>query len=68
MGIGMGLDARRVLASDEDIRIHTGIAHRDGRSGWIGIGIAKVPRACFEQGIRALDRKGEGTETAVEHA
>ena len=67
-GIGMGLDARRVLASDEDIRIHTGIAHRDGRSGWIGIGVAKVPRACFEQGIRALDRKGEGTETAVEHA
>jgi hypothetical protein len=67
-GIGMGLDARRVLASDEDIRIHTGIAHRDGRSGWIGIGVAKVPRACFEQGIRALDRNAEGTETAVEHA
>jgi uncharacterized protein DUF1116 len=67
-GIGMGLDARRVLASDEDVRIHTGIAHKDGRSGWIGIGVARVPRACFEQAVRALDTRAEGTETAVEHA
>jgi hypothetical protein len=67
-GIGMGLDARRVLASDDDVRIHTGIAHRDGRSGWIGIGVARVPRACFEQAVRALDARADGTETAVEHA
>jgi uncharacterized protein DUF1116 len=66
-GIGMGLDARRVLASDDDVRIHTGIAHQDGRSGWIGIGVARVPRACFEQAVRALDAKAAGTETAVEH-
>jgi len=67
-GIGIGLDARRVLASDDDVRIHTGIAHKDGRSGWIGIGVAWVPRACFEQAVRALDTRAEGTETAVEHA
>jgi hypothetical protein len=67
-GIGMGLDARRVLATDEDVRIHTGIAHRDGRSGWIGIGVARVPRACFEQAIRVLDTSAEGTENTVEHA
>jgi hypothetical protein len=66
-GIGMGLDARRVLASDDDVRIHTGIAHQDGRSGWIGIGVARVPRACFAQAVRALDAKAAGTETAVEH-
>jgi hypothetical protein len=64
----MGLDARRVLASDGDVRIHTGIAHQDGSSGWIGIGVARVPRACFEQAIRALDTKAEGTEASVEHA
>ncbi len=67
-GIGMGLDARRVLASEDDVRIHTGIAHKDGRSGWVGIGVARVPRACFEQAVRMLDSKAEGTETAVEHA
>ncbi len=67
-GIGMGLDARRVLASDDDVRIHTGIAHKDGRSGWVGIGVARVPRSCFEQAIRLLDTKAQGTETAVEHA
>lgn len=67
-GVGIGLDARRVLASGEDVRIHTGIAHKDGRSGWIGIGVARVPRACFEQAVRALDRETEGTETAVEHS
>lgn len=67
-GVGIGLDARRVLASVEDVRIHTGIAHKDGRSGWIGIGVARVPRTCFEQAVRALDRTAEGTETAVEHS
>lgn len=64
-GIGFGLDARRVLASDDDVRIHTGIAHKDGGSGWIGIGVAKVPRACFEQAVDALDAKTEAAEIAV---
>jgi hypothetical protein len=66
-GVGFGLDARRVLASDQDVRIHTGVAHRDGRSGWIGIGVARVPRACFEQAVSALDTRAQGTESAVEH-
>jgi len=67
-GIGIGLDARRVLATDDNVRIHTGIAHKDGRSGWIGIGVAGVPRACFEQALRALDAKAAGTEATVEHS
>jgi hypothetical protein len=64
-GIGFGLDARRVLAADDDVRIHTGVAHKDGRSGWIGIGVARVPRACFEQAVRALDAKTKATEPAI---
>jgi hypothetical protein len=67
-GVGIGLDARRVLDSGHDVRIHTGIAHKDGRSGWIGIGVAKVPRACFDAAVKALDKAARGTEAIVEHA
>jgi hypothetical protein len=63
-GVGIGLDAQRVLEGEEDVRIHTGIAHRDGRSGWIGIGVARVPRVCFAAAIEAL-HTGQG-ESAVE--
>jgi hypothetical protein len=67
-GIGIGLDARLALASKDEVRIHTGIAHKDGRSGWIGIGVARVPRACFEAAVDTLDASAEGTEAAIEHA
>jgi len=67
-GVGIGLDARRVLDSGHDVRIHTGIAHKDGRSGWIGIGVARVPRACFDAAVKALDKAARGTEAIVEHA
>jgi hypothetical protein len=40
-GVGLGLDARAVVRSGAGVRIHTGIAHRDGQSGWIGIGSPK---------------------------
>ena len=54
-GVGLGLDARRVVAAEADVRIHTGISHRDGRSGWIGIGVAKAPLACFTAAAAALE-------------
>jgi hypothetical protein len=54
-GVGLGLDARKVVAAGEPVRIHTGIAHRDGTTGWIGIGVATAPVACFEAAIHALD-------------
>ena len=54
-GVGLGLDARRVVAAGEPVRIHTGIAHRDGTTGWIGIGVATAPVACFEAAVKALD-------------
>jgi hypothetical protein len=66
-GIGIGLDARRVLASKDEVRIHTGIAHKDGRSGWIGIGVARVPRACFEAAVRALNASAAEAEASDEH-
>lgn len=65
-GVGIGLDARRVLDSGHDVRIHTGIAHKDGCSGWIGIGVARVPRACFDAAVKALDKAARGTEAIVE--
>ncbi|HEY9215329.1 MAG TPA: DUF1116 domain-containing protein [Ancylobacter sp.] len=52
---GVGLDARRVAASNEGVRIHTGIAHRDGVAGWIGIGVARAPLECFTAGLAKLD-------------
>lgn len=55
-GAGLGLDARRVAQSGRGIRIHTGIAHADGRTGWIGIGVAEAPLACFAAAVAAVDR------------
>ena len=53
-GVGVGLDARKVVAAGESIRIHTGIAHRDGEAGWIGIGVAQAPVECFQAALNAL--------------
>lgn len=53
-GIGIGLCARRVAAGGEGLRIHTGIAHRDGKQGWIGVGVVTAPHACFEAAVAAL--------------
>jgi hypothetical protein len=53
-GVGLGLDAARVVAEHASIRIHTGIAHRDGETGWIGVGVAYAPVACFEAALAAM--------------
>lgn len=53
-GLGQGLCARRAARAG-GVRIHTGIAHRDGQTGWIGIGVAHAPAACFEAAVAALD-------------
>lgn len=52
-GLGAGLHAARAAAAG-GVRIHTGIAHRDGATGWIGIGVAHAPTACFESALAAL--------------
>lgn len=51
---GLGLDAQRVVEEQSPVRIHTGIAHRDGATGWIGIGVASAPLSCFEQALSAV--------------
>lgn len=51
---GLGLDAQRVVDEQRPMRIHTGIAHRDGETGWIGIGVASAPLSCFEQALRTM--------------
>jgi hypothetical protein len=53
-GVGAGLDAARVVAAGRPLRIHTGIGHRDGASGWIGVGVARAPLACFAAAVAAL--------------
>ncbi|MBO0662544.1 DUF1116 domain-containing protein [Jiella sp. MQZ9-1] len=53
-GVGLGLDAARVVQEGLPIRIHTGIGHKDGQSGWIGVGVAEAPVACFSEAVRAL--------------
>ena len=55
-GLGMGLDARIVTAAGEGVRIHTGIAHRDGLTGWIGVGAVAAPVACFEKACAYLEQ------------
>ena len=55
-GVGVGLDARAAVRSGVGVRIHTGIAHRDGLSGWIGIGVAEAPLACFSAAVQHLDQ------------
>jgi hypothetical protein len=52
-GLGAGLHAARA-AQAGGVRIHTGIAHRDAATGWIGIGVAHAPAACFEAALDAL--------------
>lgn len=54
-GVGVGLDAEAAAALGSGIRIHTGIAHVDGRTGWVGIGVAHAPAACFEAALAALE-------------
>lgn len=54
-GVGLGLDAAAVAASGAGLRIHTGISHRDGESGWIGIGVAEAPLACFTSALGHKD-------------
>lgn len=68
-GVGLGLDAARVEASGRGVRIHTGVAHADGRSGWIGIGVAEAPLACFVAAMAALRsadaNAGAGTDAGA---
>jgi hypothetical protein len=53
-GVGLGLDAARAAAMPGGVRIHTGIAHRDVSAGWIGIGVAQAPQACFALAMDGL--------------
>ena len=54
-GLGLGLDAQRVANEGVGVRIHTGIAHRNGKVGWIGIGAVTAPIACFTQACKKLN-------------
>ena len=56
-GVGLGLDAARVVAANRPVRIHTGIAHRDGETGWIGVGVAQAPVACFAAALAAGEER-----------
>jgi hypothetical protein len=63
-GVGMGLNAERIVETNEPVDIHTGIAHRDGHTGWIGVGVASAPVTCFTQAIAALRNTNETSSAA----
>lgn len=54
-GLGLGMCAHAAAAAG-GVRIHTGIGHHDGATGWIGIGLARAPAAAFEAAAAALER------------
>jgi hypothetical protein len=54
-GVGLGLDAALVVEADRAVRIHTGIGHKDGQTGWIGVGVAEAPVACFAAALKAIE-------------
>jgi hypothetical protein len=53
-GVGLGLDAARVVEAECAVRIHTGIGHKDGHTGWIGVGVAEAPVDCFSAAMLAI--------------
>ena len=53
-GVGLGLDAALVAEAERPVRIHTGIGHKDGHTGWIGVGVAEAPVACFSAALSAI--------------
>jgi len=53
-GTAFGVDARRVVAERIEPVFNTGIAHREPGVGQIGAGLGRVPLACFESALRAL--------------
>jgi len=53
-GTPTGIDARRVVESDVQPVINTGIAHKLPGVGQIGAGIARAPLDCFADALRGL--------------
>lgn len=53
-GTPAGIDARRVLDTNINPIINTGIAHKEAGVGQIGAGITRAPLDCFAQAIKAL--------------
>jgi hypothetical protein len=67
---GIGLDASRIADSTSGVRIHTGIAHGDGKTGWIGVGVAEAPLSCFANAVdgvvsQATSRDQDGRASLV---
>jgi hypothetical protein len=60
--VGAGLLVGRAAKLAAGVRIHTGIAHRDGLGGWIGIGIARAPARCFRDALGALSAVSRSVE------
>ena len=53
-GTPAGIDARSVVDTGILPVINTGIAHRQGGIGQIGVGVTSAPLGCITQAIRAL--------------
>jgi hypothetical protein len=56
-GICLGVDARKVVATQITPVINTGIAHKEAGVGQIGAGTVRPPTACFEEAVLAYAQK-----------
>ena len=54
VGVPVGIDIRKVVQTGTVPRIDTGIAHKNGGYGIIGVGIADAPVEAFRQGLKAF--------------
>ena len=53
-GVPVGIDIRKVIATNTTVKVDTGIAHKDGGYGIIGTGIANAPMEAFKKALTAF--------------
>lgn len=59
-GVGAGIDVRKVLDTNIQPVINTGIAHKEAGVGQIGAGITSAPMECFIRAAEAMAETLEG--------
>jgi hypothetical protein len=66
-GIPTGIDLVKVIETNVQPVLHTGVAHKDPGVGQVGAGIVRAPRECFIQAFETyaeqyIDRERKGFE------
>lgn len=61
-GAPIGIDIRKVVQTGRTPVIDSAIAHKEPGVGMIGSGIVRAPLACFEQALKAYERRYGASE------